>query len=64
MITQYQIVQDVNIQLLAQKVGQFIELGWQPLGGVSTTNVKLDLSTDKPNNNGNEHLHYAQALVK
>lgn len=63
MIAEYELLQEFNIQDLMTKVNYYIVQGWQPLGGVSSTSVKID-NDGHVNNDGFEHLHFTQAMVR
>ncbi|HXS35941.1 MAG TPA: hypothetical protein VN721_04535 [Flavipsychrobacter sp.] len=63
MITEYTILQDVNITRLQEKVTYYLVNGWQQLGGVSTANVKLNAQLMLQNQDG-EQPHYTQTMVR
>ena len=63
MITEYTILQDVNITQLQEKVTYYLVEGWQQLGGISTINAKLN-AQPMPHNHGGEQLHYTQTMFR
>ena len=63
MITEYTILQDVNITQLQEKVTYYLVEGWQQLGGISTINAKLN-AQPMSHNHGGEQPHYTQTMFR
>jgi len=60
-ITEYAVVEELTVRNLELIVKEHIELGWQPLGGVS---ISHGLAYREDCEDTIEQYYYAQAMVK
>lgn len=63
MISDYKILSNSSLSNLQLEVNAAIKLGWQPLGGLSTTTARV-VNYKEPAEGGMYCIMYSQALGK
>ena len=63
MKSNYIVITRTFLQELVTEVNHFINQGYKPIGGISTTSIHINDVTGDIDKNGSEYIQYAQAMV-